>query len=314
MSFRELQLRHLRLISLYGARYVIRGGAGLVYIMLVLSCGLITAHIILLPVEQEAKEKTGVELTDKEMLDHLVEVARPAVQWMLGGKTKNERPVMERSAGNEKEDPEIRWAAYLLDEKPALLSAVILIMFYFTPFLVALGSFNQYSGDIQSKGLRYQLLRTSRTNIYFGRFLAAVFYTVFVNAILIIIIVLYLGLKLDIYAWSALARWGLWGILALIAVSIPYIAFCGWISSMIDSPFGSMTISSIVISAIPLFALFGRATWKPASSICYALPWGIQNYILHPDWTWVLGSLAACGGYTILFLLLGHHHFTKRDL
>jgi hypothetical protein len=311
MSLKNLSFRHLRLISLYGTRYAIRGGTGLVFVMLVLFFGLIVAHMLLTPVERmkvQIERESGREMTDAQVMDQLIEVARPGVQWVIAGKTPNRRgpPAYDTK--------KVDWSSYLLEEKPALLSAVLLIMLFATPFLVALGSFNQFSGDIQSKGLRYQLLRSARTNIFFGRFLGTVFYTVAVNVLLVFIIALYLGLKLDIYSSSALISWSLRGILALAVVSIPYVAFCSWISGAIDSPFGSLTISSLIVGGVPLFALLGKKSWEPVGYLKYALPWGVQNYLLHPNALYVLGTAAACGGYTVLFLLLGHRHFVKRDL
>lgn len=309
MGLKDLNLRHLKLISLYSSRYAIRGGSGLVFIFLFLACGLMTAHMIITPVEQikaKAMSKTGQSIEDEEIVGELVRAARPVVKWVVGENDEEEKD----SGGEENVD----WASYLLDEKPALLSAVLLIMIFALPFLVACGVFNQYSGDVQSKGLRYQLLRTERTNIFFGRFIGASIYTVLVIALLIAIITLYLGLKIRIYEWGSLMGWSLRGFMALVLVALPYVALCSWISGSIDSPFGSLVICTLVVGVVPLFAAIGSKSWEPAVYIKHVLPWGVQNYLLHSSAAYVLGTAAACLGYTVLFLFLGHRHFLKRDL
>lgn len=317
MSLQDLNFHHLKLISTYAARYAIRGGTGLVFVILALSCGLLMAHFILSPVEQ-VKEKNraeGLEMKDEDIVKNLIDIARPVVVWVIGGASSKD--ASEEGMPDTKDEngtSATEWASYLLDEKPALLSAVLLLMLFASPFLVALGAFNQFSGDVQTKGLRYQLLRTERTNIFFGRFLGTALYTVLVMALLISIIVLYLGLKINIYGWGALIVWSLRGLLALGIVCLPYVALCSWMSSMIDSPFGSLTINTLIVGAVPLFAFLGKNTWEPVAYVNYALPWGVQNYLLHPSTGSFLGAIAACCGYTLVFLFLGHRYFVKRDL
>jgi hypothetical protein len=319
MSLKDLNPRHLKLISLYSSRHAIRGGTGLVFSILVLSCGLMIAYAVLQPIEiqkQQIKTQTENEMSDHAAMQNVLLVVRPVVAWALGDDAfkKNSQLQVDPQSASLINSEKIDWPSYLLDRQPALLSAIFLIMLFASPLLVALGAFNQFSGDVQSRGLRYQLFRTERTNIFFGRFLGTAMYTFIVMAALIAIIVLYIGFKVRLYEWSALIVWSLRGILALCIVSLPYIALCSLLSSMIDSPFGSLTINSLVIACVPFFALIGRAFWKPASNIKYVLPWGVQPYLLHYNPMVIIGTVAACLGYTALFLLLGHYYFCRRDL
>ena len=58
--------------------------------------------------------------------------------------------------------PQLR---FLLREQPALLSVMFLILLALEPFMMGFGGFNQLSGDIANRGLRYLLLRTGRRPI-----------------------------------------------------------------------------------------------------------------------------------------------------
>ena len=63
-----------------------------------------------------------------------------------------------------------------------------------------------------------------------------------------------------------------------------------------------------------LIAVLGGMAWKPARYLKFALPWGWQNHLLHPDAThWGL-AIVACFLYAGLFLMLGYRRFVKRDL
>jgi ABC-type transport system involved in multi-copper enzyme maturation permease subunit len=314
VSLKDLNLRHLNLISRYSSRHAIRGGTGIVFAILVFSSGLLIAHLMLQPMEmmkQQSRNQSGYEMNDKQAMNVVIQIARPVVGWAINEGADKEKSQIRTEPQSDKY---FDWPSYLLDKKPALLSAIFLIMIFIAPFLVALGAFNQFSGDVQSRGLRYQLFRTERTNIFFGRFVGAVIFAFILMAFIIGIIALYLGLKVNLYEGTALIGWSLRGVFALWIVCLPYIALCSLISAMIDSPFGSLTISSLIISCVPFFAFIAKTQWEPAGVIKYALPWGVQSYLLHYNPLVVAGAVAACLGYTVVFLLLGHLHFCKRDL
>ncbi len=304
MSLHTVNRQHLKLISLYSGRYAMRGGTGIIFAILVLVCGLLIAHLFVSPVEMQkenVRSNMGLEVEDQKILEDLVDFARPGVMWALGG------------SGGDEERTE-KWTSYLLDKKPAMLSAIFLVMIFILPFLVALGAFNQFSGDIGSRGLRYHLLRTERPNIFFGRFLGTALFNILVMVFLLVVIILYIGFKLQVYAWPDLFTWGLRGLIAFTLICLPYVALCSWMSASMDSPFLSLVICNLVVGIVPLFAKIGSLTWEPASYVIYVLPWGIHNYLLHHNLLVVLGAAAACLGYTALFLFLGHRHFQKRDL
>jgi ABC-type transport system involved in multi-copper enzyme maturation permease subunit len=206
------------------------------------------------------------------------------------------------------------WASFLLERRPALLSAIFLVLLFGMPFVISFLAFNQVTGDIQSRGLRYLLLRTERGNIYFGRFLGTVIFSTVVIAVIIVTITFYLGLKTRIYPAPALAGWAVWGFLALSILMVPYIAVCSLVSVSVDSPFLSLILAKLIIAGVLLLAILGSLAWKPAKHLMYALPWAWQCNLLHPAASHWAGAAAACLAYTAVFLMLGYYCFTRRDL
>jgi ABC-type transport system involved in multi-copper enzyme maturation permease subunit len=201
-----------------------------------------------------------------------------------------------------------------MEDQPALLSAIFLVLVFGMPFAISFLAFNQVTGDIQTHGLRYLLLRTERGNIYFGRFLGTAAFSTGVMAVLIATITLYLGLRVRIYPTVALTTWALRGFLALAMLMLPYIAVCSIISASVDSPFLSLVLAKLTIGGVLLFAVVGRMKWEPLKHAKYALPWGWQNHLLHPDAShWLVAGLA-CLLYTGVFLTLGYARFETRDL
>lgn len=318
MNFRALNARHIWLISLHWCRHVVRSGAGLVYLLIALIFGLSVAQVVIMPVEQLMTMQ--VRQTGQRDLEAvrstIIDVGRPVTRFVLGLKSmedlarESDAPA-DRAGNGGKLDP---WTRFLLEDRPALLSIIFLILVFGMPFAISFLAFNQVTGDIQSHGLRYLLLRTERGNIYFGRFLGTAAFSTAVMAVIIATITLYLGLRVRIYPAAALAVWAVHGFAALALLMVPYIAVCSIVSVSVDSPFLSLVVAKLIIGGVLLFAILGGLKWEAAKLVKYALPWGWQNHLLHPDPGHWLAAGAACLLYTVLFLMLGYARFELRDL
>ena len=197
MNRRKIFRRHIQLISIYWTRYAIRSGAGLVYLIIALIFSLSVAQIILTPVEQLIAEqkRLGVEADLEETLNTIISFGRPIIEWALGG----ELDVSGAYNSAKSSSSWSTWANYLLGEWPAVLSGIWLILVFGMPFVISFLAFNQFSGDMQSRGLRYLLLRTERSHIYIGRFLGTIIFSTAVIAIIVATITLYVGGKIRIY-------------------------------------------------------------------------------------------------------------------
>lgn len=329
MNLKTPTISHVHLISLYWSRYAVRSGAGLVYLLIALIFGLSVAHILIMPVEQlMALQKRQIGKTDPQLIRKtIIDVGQPIAQFVLGIKSLEE--VTKEAAALQPGPPDNTstatqpgknaagfdpWTIFLFEKKPALLSAIFLVLLFGMPFVISFLAFNQISGDVQNHGLRYLLLRTERSNIYFGRFLGTTIFSTVVMAIIVVTITFYLGMKTRIYPALDLAGWAAHGFLALAILMVPYIAVCSLISASVDSPFLSLVLAKVAIAGIVLIGILGSLAWKPAKYIMYALPWGWQSNLLHPEPIHWLSAALACLVYTAFFLMLGYYRFERRDL
>lgn len=314
---RGLNSRHLLLIGASANRNSIRSGAGIIAILLIFLVGLLLAHVVISPVElgreisrRRGGSGDGIE-DQKQFVETVVNQVRPMLIWAMGGPS----PLAEEAP-----EPALeRWIDYLVQERPALLSGVFLLLFNMLPIMLATGGFNQTTGDIATRGLRYLLPRTERANIYLGRYLGTVVYSLISLSLLVLIVVLYLGLKIRIYAWGDLLIWGAWAVVAYAIVSLPYVAFYSWMSGKLNSPFISFLVCVIGASVGPILSMFGRfgGTLEPlrhVSHLKYISPWGVQSYLFHPDAASVALGTAGCLAYAGIFLFLGLRSFSRRDL
>jgi hypothetical protein len=332
MNLKTLTMGHIRLISLYWSRYAVRSGAGLVYLLIALIFGLSVAHILIMPVEQliAQQEREMGQMDPQSVRNTISDIGKPIIQWILGQKSMKEiiqqspayQPALAKDSNDMPMTVQVQrndvrldpWTSFLLERRPALLSAIFLVLLFGMPFVISFLAYNQVTGDIQSHGLRYLLLRTERSNIYFGRFLGTAIFSTAVMAIIVATIVFYLGMKTRIYPALALVGWAAHGFLALSILMVPYIAVCSLISASVDSPFLSLILAKVTIAGVLVFGILGSLAWKPAKYLMYVLPWGWQNNLLHPAPAHWLGASVACLVYAGVFLMLGYYRFERRDL
>jgi len=298
MSVGDIDTRQLKLICLHTMRHSLRSGSGLVYFLLAMFFGLFVANAVISPFELMVSQSGGAGPAEVEQ--GVIQFARPIVEWAI--------------AGGNVGPGTTAWVEFLLNGRPALLSAIFFILLFGTPLLIPFGGFNQTSGDIGNRGLRYLLLRTERANIYYGRLLANIILAVAVQILVIATIALYLGLKVRIYDGMAITTWSLQGLFALSILTLPYVAVCAWISASNDSPMTSLFVASAVIGGVLLAAFLAQLKWDGGHWIGWLLPWGVQKQLFRPELSIVVLTGGACLLYTVVFAWLGARKFRTRDV
>jgi hypothetical protein len=307
MSGLHVNARQIGLICRYSIRHSLRSGSAVVFMLLTVFFGLITANAIIAPFELARSGVAGANPASVEQ--NLVSLAQPAVEWVIAPH-RSADPQKQQAA----EERTRRWADYLLHERPALLSAIFLVLLFGMPLVIPFGAFNQTAGDIGNRSLRYVLLRTERSNIFFGRLLATMALTVAVQALVIVTIALYLWLKVGVYGGAEIATWSVRGFLAIAVAGLPYVAVCAWISAARDSALTSLVLANALIGGVLLAPAIAAFSWEPARYAIYLLPWGVQNSLLAPGAGTVGAALGACMVYVAVFAWLGAVTFGRRDL
>ncbi len=294
----ELDPQHVRRIAANTVRGGMRAGSGIIFALAVFYIGLTPcAWMLTLDVDAVVQRLN----TDLE----------PWVLRLLGGARPD---TAGDEAGHARWLEADMWRRYLVEERPVLLTIDFALLMVLVPLLYCLGSFGVIADDARSYALRFDLMRTSRVSLYLGRYAGTALFTTAMLALVIVFIVVYLGLRVERYGWEELSSWGGRGLLAVVALGLPYVALAQWISSEVDSSFGSLLVAELAVICVPAFALAGKVAWEPLGNLVYLIPIGIHHYFFHPDPGRVAGAAAACLGYTALFLALGLWRFRRRDL
>jgi len=207
-----------------------------------------------------------------------------------------------------------QWAQFLVVQQPMILSATFLLFGLVMPLLIPLGSFATIAVDAESGAFRHLLTRTRRWTLVFGRFLGALLLTALVLCALVATVVIYIRVQIPIYTWEALISWGGRGLLALLALSIPYVALSVLVSASVKSPRTALLASVIVVAGVPLIAFSAQNAWEPLGKLLYLLPWAYSHQLLHPDLANGVLAALACFGHGVVFLLAAIWVFERRDL
>jgi hypothetical protein len=132
--------------------------------------------------------------------------------------------------------------------------------------------------------------------------------------LLFLILGIYMAAKIKVHPAGDMLLWMGQGYLRMMIFTLPYVALCAWISSTMESAFGSLAISLLVAFFLPLFLGIAGSFEDTVKYAQYISPWGWKYWLLEPLGGKFFAGLGAMFGFTGLFLFLGHKKFTTRDL
>ena len=322
---------HIPLIAGQSIKQTLRSPAGVIMVIVIMFIGLFTAQLLLLPIEFVGNQagQMGMEMDRENAVEQIESTAVPLLGRILkrvtgepvekgGGLGALLQPQLQPPSMELQEEGAIldadTWAFFLIRRKPAFLSVLFLLFCMIIPSIVIFSSFNQISGDAKSRGLRYILMRTDRQSLFLGKLIGSIAVTCLFILVLLISILLYVRIKLDLYAVYSLLQWGVRGLLGFAVISIPYITLALTFSGLIDSGAGALGASLGVLIIVPLLGRLFNSIWEPLQFISLLLPYKLSFFIFHPE-GWVV-FLAVIGllGYTVLYGFLGLLYFKRRDV
>lgn len=325
MLGQPIQWSHVTILARSHFRHAIRGGSGLIFLLVFLGIALGAAGIMIDPLKrrikhakEQVREQTGgkVELTDEKYLDMITSFARPVVAWLVGVEEE-----VDPSRRDEFGRPQIKkdpFVEHLIVERPPILSAYLMILCMFVPFTTCIASFNQLSGDIGTKGLRYLLLRTERINIIIARFLGTLLFSAVTSLGVILIVVTYIAMSFDTHSFGELLAWGMHGWMAVIVISLPYMCLSTWLSAMIDTPIATLFLC-LMAAAIPVIGI--NLTQVVLDRYQHDMPWldkltpwGWKFELLHPSFGTMSLAILVNLAFAAAFGFLAIRHFLRRDL
>lgn len=218
---------------------------------------------------------------------------------MLGFLTNNDNAMMEALA-----------------QVPMEVLVVFKITLFFLPAYVALMGFDQISGEVGPRSMRYLTVRARRSSVLLGKFLS--------QATLLLGLVLIIDLAIFVYARFANPDFGFADValnllkfwLAAIVFSLSYVSLTTLCSSLFRAPAVSLVFNFILLFVFWLMDTIGR--WagddSPVRFLRYLSPSYYAGNLLHPRLAEFGASGAAYAAFATIFLLGAYGVLRARDL
>lgn len=204
-----------------------------------------------------------------------------------------------------------------LSQVPLVVLIVFKVTLFFLPAYVALMGFDQLSGEVGTRSIRYLTVRARRASLLLGKFL--------VQASLLVGLVLVIDLGVFIYArltnpdftFAALGVNLVKFWLAAIVFSLSYVALTSFCSSLFRSPAVSLVFNFVLLFTFWLMDVVGAAAAasnKPLGFIRYLSPSFYSGDLLNPRLSEFGVSGLAYAGFALLFLGGAYAVLRARDL
>ena len=190
--------------------------------------------------------------------------------------------------------------------------------FILIPFFAASASAESIAIDMQSRAIRYEVLRTGRLELVIGRFLGQLVLTAGATSIACIgVWVVGMYLMRGNMAMT-LAFWLIWLSVRAWFFSIPFVGVGMGMSQMTTSPAWArvlavgVTAGSWVAYGVARSAEDSERYGIPADLVLQILPQGHMQAMWEPvGWLW---SAAICALLGVVALMAGYTRFARRDL
>ena len=188
-------------------------------------------------------------------------------------------------------------------DMPLAVLAVFYLSLFFLPVYVALMGFDQVSGEVGPRSMRYLTVRARRTSVVLGKFLAQT--TVLLGLVLVLDLGLCLytavstpGLGVGSLVLHLLKFW-----LASTAFSLAFLALTSLCSSLTTTPAVSLIANlAVLMVSLLLWMTALMDADKPLRALRYLSPLRYSTRLLSPEPEQWGVSMAAYAVFTLVFL------------
>jgi ABC-2 type transport system permease protein len=203
--------------------------------------------------------------------------------------------------------------AQAFEHVPLMVFVVFKVTLIFLPMYVALMGFDQISGEIAQRSIRYTAVRARRSSLLAGKYLA--------QAALLLGLVLLIDAGIFLYAKTTQGDFSASALLsslprfwiAAAIFSTAYLALTSLCSALFRTPAVSLIFNLIALFVLWLVDWIGQS-YPSVSLLGYASPSHYANGLLHPQLQTFAINVGGCAAITAAFLALSYLILRVRDI
>lgn len=218
-----------------------------------------------------------------------------------------------------------------LSSMPLVLFVVFKLTMVFSPLFIALMSFDQISGEIGPKSIRYLVVRVKRSSILLGKFAAQATIASGLLVLCTAMMVVVAKVLNDDFAASAAILIGLKLAAVLVVFSLAYLGLSSLCSAVTRQSGVSLVLNVILLFVVWSMSFLGNVVRLPGEEAAfgslaslkteswfgymrYGSVWNFGQDLLHPVAARFLSAGMVHLGFALLFLGLAHLALRQRDL
>jgi len=200
-----------------------------------------------------------------------------------------------------------------LKQVPLVVLIVFKVTLFFLPAYVALMGFDQLSGDVANRSIRYLVVRARRSSVLIGKLLSQASLLLVLVMVVDLGIFLYAEITTPTFSISAAAVHLLKFWLAAIVFSSAYIALTSLCSALVRTPAVSLVLNLVALFGFWLLDVIGAGD-PSRDFLRYLSPSHYPNGLLHPSFAPFATSVLAYGAFAIVFVGAALLILRERDL
>lgn len=204
-----------------------------------------------------------------------------------------------------------------LAERLASIPSPLLFAYWFTlfvmPMLVLLMGFDQISGELSTRSVRYLAFRSRRVAWALGKALAqaVALFGLSLAANLVVLVFCFVSVP-EVSASAAVAWLAILWLLSVV-YGIAYVGLVTLVSALFRTPFLALVAGAVALVVLGIAGLMAR--WvEVLHPLAYLLPGSYSAGLISPDVAVALTSVAALLGFAALFLGAAVGVLRARDL
>ncbi len=218
-----------------------------------------------------------------------------------------------------------------LAQLPLVLLVTFKLATWFAPFFIALMGFDQLSGEVGPRSIRYLVVRVRRTSIVWGKLAAQATVLVGLLAVATLLMVVVARVLNSDFTWGLVFTW-LFKLLGASAVlALAWLGLTALCSALFRTPGISLVVNIIGILLFAFLSAFGAAFRFPGEAAKGALDtlvrsenwlavtrygsvWYFGQDLLHPSLPRYLVAVLMHVGFALLFIGTAQLVLRRRDL
>lgn len=199
----------------------------------------------------------------------------------------------------------------LVNHSPFAL-VMFLIGLAINPLISILATFDQTGGDISTRHIRFLLLRTNRSSLYWGKFCGALLYYAFAMAFLVAVVGGFGIFGGAMPGGEALYLLRMW--LTLVAGAVPFIALNSFANALSGSAGAAFGITFGFYGVVWLISAVGGWINDAFKKLEYLSPSAMKFSLAADDFAVVGKAAAHMFAIGLVALILGSIIFQRRDV